>query len=61
MTVIEKCASEDFVCVVRNLLGNRESEGYIKHIEQLLIHFQRLSCIISIKPQYLYSHLNFFP
>ncbi|GBP53039.1 hypothetical protein EVAR_43324_1 [Eumeta japonica] len=37
------------------------SDGYIQHIEQLLIHFQQLGCSMSIKLHYLRSHLDCFP
>lgn len=61
MTAIEKCAWEKFVWVVRIFLGNRKSDGYIQHVEQMLIHFQQLGCHMSVKLHYLYSHLDYFP
>ncbi|GBP69632.1 hypothetical protein EVAR_44676_1 [Eumeta japonica] len=61
MTAIAKCAWEEFVWLVGNLLGNRKSDGYIQHVEQLLIHFQYLGCNMSIKLHYFYRHLDYFP
>lgn len=61
MTDVEKRAWEEFVWVVRNFLGNRKCDGYIKHVEQLLKHYQRLGCNMSIKLHYLHSHLDRFP
>ncbi|GBP71422.1 hypothetical protein EVAR_88580_1 [Eumeta japonica] len=60
MTAIEKCAWEEFVWSVRIFLGNRKSDGYIQHVEQLLIHFQQLGCNKSIKLHYIHSRLDHF-
>ncbi|GBP06198.1 hypothetical protein EVAR_3559_1 [Eumeta japonica] len=56
---IEKCASEELVSA--NFLGNRKSDGYIQHVEQLPMHFYQLGCNMSIKLRYLHSHLDYFP
>ncbi|GBP13813.1 hypothetical protein EVAR_8028_1 [Eumeta japonica] len=61
MTAIQKCAWEELVWLVRIFLGNRKSDGYILHVEQLLIHFQQLRCDMTIKLHYLHSHLDYFP
>lgn len=39
-------------------LENRKYDGYVRHIEQLPIHFQRLFCDISFKFHYLQRHLG---
>ncbi|GBP30318.1 hypothetical protein EVAR_27932_1 [Eumeta japonica] len=39
----------------------RKSDGYIQHVEQLLINFQQIECNMSIKLHYLHSHLDYFP
>ncbi|GBP10915.1 hypothetical protein EVAR_5488_1 [Eumeta japonica] len=61
MTTIEKCAWEEFVWSMRIFFGHRKSDGYIQHVEQLLIHFRQLKCNMSIKLYYLNSHLYYFP
>ncbi|GBP00717.1 hypothetical protein EVAR_68266_1 [Eumeta japonica] len=35
-------AWDEFVCA--KFLGNRKSDGYIQHVEKLLMHFQQLGC-----------------
>ncbi|GBP58805.1 hypothetical protein EVAR_84000_1 [Eumeta japonica] len=60
MTAIEKCAWEEFVWLVRFFLENRKSDGFIQHVEQLLIHFQQLGCNTSFQLHYLHSHLAYF-
>ncbi|GBP91541.1 hypothetical protein EVAR_67138_1 [Eumeta japonica] len=37
-----------------------KSDGYIQHVEHLLIHFQQLGCDMSIKLHYLHSYLDYF-
>jgi hypothetical protein len=61
MTVVEKSAWNEFVWVVKNFLGNNKLVDYPQHIEQLMVHFQRLGCNISIKLHFLFSHLDRFP
>lgn len=42
-------------------LGTVRHFWELEHIEQLLIHFQRLGCNISIELHYFYNHLDCFP
>ena len=60
-TVSKKCTWEEFVLVVKHFLGNRKSDGYVQHVEQLVMHWQRFGCNMSIKLHYLHSHLDRFP
>ncbi|GBP91707.1 hypothetical protein EVAR_57173_1 [Eumeta japonica] len=39
----------------------RKSDGYIQHVEQLLIQYQQLQCNMGIKFHYLHSHLDYLP
>lgn len=61
LTGVEKSAWNEFVWVVKNFLGNQKSDDYPQHIEQLMLHFQRLGCNMSIKLHFLFSHLDRFP
>lgn len=61
MTNKEKSAWIEVAWVVQNFLGNKNSPEYIQHIEQLMLHFQRLGCNMSIKMHFLFSHLDHFP
>ena len=49
MTDKEKSAWIEFIWVVQNLLQNKKSPYYIQHIQQLMLHFQRLGYNMSIK------------
>lgn len=61
MTVIEKMAWNEFVWLVQNFLGNKKSSDYSQHVEQLMGHFQRVGCNMSIKLHFLHNHLDYFP
>lgn len=61
MSEVEKNAWDSFVWVIQNFLGNRKSDDYVEHIEEMLSHFQRLGCNMSIKIHFLQSHLDHFP
>ena len=61
MTDNEKSARIEFIWIVQNFLGNKKSPNYIQHIEQIMLHFQRLGCHMSIKMHFLFSHLDRFP
>lgn len=61
MTEIEKKAWNEFVWLVKNFLGNEKGSEFSQHVEQLLSHFQRLGCNMSIKLHFLHNHLDYFP
>jgi hypothetical protein len=60
MNEIESCAWSSFVLVVKNFLGNKKAD-YTQLVEDMLFHFNRLGCNMSVKVHYLHSHLNRFP
>ncbi|CAG9785945.1 unnamed protein product [Diatraea saccharalis] len=61
MTDTEKNAWNEFVWLVQNFLGNKKSSDYSQHIDQLMSHFQRLGCNMSIKLHFLHNHLEYSP
>ncbi|GBP49880.1 hypothetical protein EVAR_83829_1 [Eumeta japonica] len=50
----------DLATVQSSWSRNRKSEGYIQHVEQLLIHFQQLARNTSIKLHYFHKRLDYF-
>ena len=60
MNEIESCAWSSFALVVKNFLGNKKAD-YTQLVEDMLFHFNRLGCNMSVKVHYLHSHLNRFP
>jgi hypothetical protein len=61
MNEIELCAWSSFVLIVKNFLGNKKADNYTQLVEDMLFHFNRLGCNISVKVHYLHSHLHRFP
>jgi hypothetical protein len=61
MNEIESCAWSSFVLVVKNFLGNKKADNYTHLVEDMLFHFNRLGCNMSVKAHYLQSHLDCFP
>ena len=51
----------EFMRIVQNSLGNKQSPDYIQYIQQLMLHFQRQGCNLSIKMHFLFSYLDRFP
>jgi hypothetical protein len=45
---------------VKNFLG-KKADNYIQLVEDILLHFNRLACNMSVKVHYLHSHLDRFP
>jgi hypothetical protein len=60
MNKIESCAWCSFVLVVVNFLGNKKADNYTHLVENMLFHFNRLGCNMSVKVHYLHSHLDHF-
>ena len=50
-----------FVLVVKKFLDNKKADNYTQLAEDMLFHFNRLGCNVSVKVHYLHSHLNRFP
>jgi hypothetical protein len=46
---------------VKNFLGNKKSDNYTQLVEDMLFHFNRLGCNMSVKVNYLHRHLDHFP
>lgn len=61
MNEIESCAWSSFVLVAKNFLGNKKADNYAQLVEDMLLHFNKLGCNMSIKVHYLHSHLDRFP
>ena len=61
MNEIESCAWSTFVLVVKKFLGNKKADNCTQLVEDMLFHFNRLGCNMSVKVNYLHSHLNRFP
>jgi hypothetical protein len=46
---------------VKNVIGNNKVDSYTQSVEDMLLHFNRLGCNMSVKVHYLHSHLDSFP
>ena len=57
---IESCALSSFV-LVKNFLGDKKADNYTQLVEDMLFHFNRLGCNMSVKVHYLRSHLDRIP
>ena len=57
----EKAAWDSFKFVVKVFLGNRRAQNYEELVNNRLQSYQKLGCNISLKIQFLHSHLDFFP
>ncbi|CAG9788233.1 unnamed protein product [Diatraea saccharalis] len=60
MNEMKRLAWESFVTVRQNFLGNHQTGNYVNLIEEMLISFKDLCCNMSIKIDYLNSHLDQF-
>ena len=57
----EKASWDSFKFVVKGFGGNRRAQNYEELVDSLLHSYQRLGCNLSLKIQFLHSHLDFFP
>jgi len=48
MNEIESCAWSSFVLVVKNFLGDKKADNYTQLVEDMLFHFNRLGCNMSV-------------
>jgi hypothetical protein len=46
---------------VKNFVGNKKADNYTQLAEDMLFHFNRLGCNMSVKVQYLHSYVDRFP
>ena len=61
MNEIESCAWSSFVLAVKKFLGDKKADNYTQLVEDMLFHFNRLGCNMSVEVHYLHSHLDRFP
>ncbi|ESO05353.1 hypothetical protein HELRODRAFT_171733 [Helobdella robusta] len=57
----EKETWESLKGVICGILGNRRDDNYIQLVTVLLQKCHQLKCNMSLKIQFLHSHLDFFP
>jgi len=60
MSSLEKNAWQAFRLVVSGFLGNHRSENYKELVQNLIEHYGKLGCRMSIKLHFLHCHLDFF-
>lgn len=61
MTNVEKKAWESFKAVATNFLGNNKSPDYKKIVDNMVMNFKKLGCLMNLKLHFLDSHLIKFP
>ena len=57
----EKAPWDSFKLLVKGFLGNRRPQNYEELANNLLQSYQKLGCNMSLKIDFLHSHLDFFP
>ena len=57
----ELAAWKAFVKVVKGFLGNKKEENYKTLVENLLKGYKAMGCRMSLKVNFLHSHIEFFP
>ena len=60
MTAVESAAWCSYASVVREFLGNTKASNCRYLVDVMLRHFQALGSRMSIKLDYLFSHLDYF-
>ena len=58
MNEVELEAWKTFVLVVNNFLGNNKARNNAKLVNNMLTAFRNLSCNVSVKMHYLFSHMD---
>jgi hypothetical protein len=58
---IELSAWRSFKNVTHHFLGNKKVENYEEIIKELITHYCKMGCRMSLKIHFLHSHLKFFP
>ena len=61
MNEVELEAWKALVLVVKNLLGNNKARNYAELVNNMLTAFRNLSCNMSVRIHYLFSHMDRFP
>lgn len=50
-----------FKQVVQHFLGNNRDAKFKTIVSTMLVNFQKLGCLMSLKLHFLFSHLDYFP
>jgi hypothetical protein len=58
---IELSAWRSFKNETHDFLGNKKAENYEEIIKELITHYCKMWCGMSLKIHFLHSHLHFFP
>jgi hypothetical protein len=58
---IELRTWRSFKNVTHDFLGNKKVENYEEIIKELITHYCKMGCWMSLKIHFLHSYLNFFP
>ncbi|XP_036342330.1 uncharacterized protein LOC118751618, partial [Rhagoletis pomonella] len=58
---VEKRAWLSFISLCHNYLGNERSSNYKEVVQEFLEAYGEMGCKMSIKINFLHSHLDFFP
>lgn len=58
---VEKRAWTSFVALCQHFLGNHKSQNYKSIVEEFLNAYAEMGCKLSIKINFIHSHLDFFP
>ena len=61
LTAKEVAAWNSFRVILENFLGNHKAENYAQLVDDMLDHYRKLGCRMSLKMHFLPSHLDFFP
>ena len=61
LTAKEVAAWNSFRVIVENFLGNHKAENCAQLVDDMLDHYRKLGCRMSLKMHFLHSHLDFFP
>jgi len=56
-----KAAWHSFKFVVKGFFANKRAQNYEELVNNLFQSYQKLGCNISLKINFLHSHLDFFP
>ncbi|GBM51326.1 hypothetical protein AVEN_175768-1 [Araneus ventricosus] len=61
METNERKAWESFKLIITSFLGNKKNPNYKSIVEEMIKNFKILGCSMSLKVQFLDSHLDYFP
>lgn len=61
MNTLQCAARRSFVQVVKNFLGNKKAVNHATLINRMIKNFQNLGCLMSIKMQFSFLHMDKLP